>query len=78
MTNIPGRRSGSGILLLTLLLVAVWLYQHPGEVTADSWSWEEQLAMEAQMKQAALANPGVIPQLDRDIPQTETALFALG
>jgi len=78
MTKLAGRRSGIGIFLLTLLLVAFWFYQQPGEVTADSWSWEEQMAMEAQMQQAALANPGEIPQLDLNIPPTETALFALG
>jgi hypothetical protein len=78
MKSIPERRSARTLFLLILLLGSVWLYQHPGVVTADSWTWEEQLAMEKQMQQAAMANPGQVPEIDRNIPQTETALFALG
>ena len=66
------------ILLLLLIVVGWWGYSFPDLVAANNWSWEKQLQMEETMVKAAQLSPGQVPELDRSIPQTETALFALG
>lgn len=71
-------RFGPVLFLFLLLIVGFWLYRSPGVVTADYWSWEDQLQMEKAMATAAQASPAKIPAIDRHIPKTETALFALG
>ena len=71
-------RFGPVIFLLLLLGVGFWLYQSPGVVTANYWSWDDQLQMEATMAKVAQTSQAKIPAIDRRIPETETALFALG
>lgn len=65
-------------LLFALLGGAVWLYLSVFSMGSNNWSWEEQVAMEAAMMKVANENPGRIPEIDQQIPETETALFALG
>lgn len=72
------RKLRSVVLLLILTAVGLWQYQQSGLAAANRWSWEDQLAMETEMAKAVQASPGSIPDLDRAIPETETALFALG
>ena len=67
----------TSILLLVLLGVGFWLYQHTSS-TAANWSWEDQIKMELDMATAAQISPGTVPEIDRTIPETETALFGLG
>ncbi len=64
-------------LLLILVGVGLWHYQSDSN-RLSHWSWEDQVRMEVAMAHAAEASPGVVPEIDRSIPQTETALFALG
>ena len=66
------------ILLLVLIGVGCWGYQSPTLMAANNWSWEEQLQMEEAMAKAAQLSPGKVPEIDRSIPETKTALFALG
>ena len=68
----------TGLLLLLLFGVGFFWSQQLGSVIADSWSWEDQLEMELAMAKAAQASPATVPEIDRLIPETETALFALG
>ena len=68
----------TGLLLLLLFGVGFFWSQQLGSVIADSWLWEDQLEMELAMAKAAQASPATVPEIDRLIPETETALFALG
>lgn len=66
------------VLLLLLVVVGFWLFQSSDRATANNWSWADQVQMEVAMAKAAQASPATVPALDRHIPETETALFALG
>ncbi len=68
----------TSILLLVLIGVGLWLYQSLNGGRSNIWSWEEQVEMEVAMAKAAQQAPGKVPEIDRSIPETETALFALG
>lgn len=65
------------IFLLVLIGVGLWQYQSDS-VAPNHWLWEDQLKMEVEMANAAEISPGVVPEIDRSIPPTEMALFALG
>jgi hypothetical protein len=66
------------IMSLVLIGVSFWLYLQPGSEAANNWSWEDQIRMEDAMAEAARQAPGTVPEIDRSVPETETALFALG
>lgn len=66
------------LLFLVLIGVALLQYQQSSSAASNNWSWEDQLQMEASMAKAAQLAPATVPEIDRSIPETETALFALG